>query len=115
MPGTIVDDRFSGVVQSRDEMAQGLTQSYPLYQQLGLASVGYELLDDQHLTDALVLTRVRWTFLDADGDLLTDSNAYYLLRAEDGDLRATVCVQTDDAEKLQALAASRGIDLTPPE
>lgn len=40
--------------------------------------------------------------------------AYYLLRAEDSGLRATVCVQTDDAEKLQALAAARGIDLTPP-
>ena len=113
-PGLIADDRFSGVLESRDKMVQGLQQSYPLYQKLGLDSVGYELVDETHLTDLLVLVRVRWKFFDAEGALLTDSNAYYLLRGEEGGLRATVCVQTDDAEKLQALAASRGIDLTPP-
>lgn len=113
-PGLIADDRFSGVLESRDAMVQGLKQSYPVYQQLGLGSVGYELVDENHLTAGLVLVRVQWRFFDTDGELLTDSNAYYLLRAEETGLRATVCVQTDDAEKLQALAASRGIDLTPP-
>ena len=113
-PGMIADDRFSEVVDSRDKMIQGLTQSYPLYQKLGLDTVGYELVDEQHLTDALVMVRVRWKFLDTEGKLLTDSNAYYVLRAEDTDLRATVCIQTDDAERIQALATSRGIDLTPP-
>lgn len=48
------------------------------------------------------------------GDLLTDSNAYYLLHAEVSEIRATMCVQTDDAEKLQSLIADKGIDLTPP-
>lgn len=113
-PGLIADDRFSGVLESREKMVQGLKQSYPLYQKLGLNSVGYELVDQNHLTDLLVLVRVRWKFFDADGELLTDSTAYYLLRSEEAGLRATVCVQTDDAEKLQALAASRGIELTPP-
>lgn len=112
-PGMIADDRFSGVLESRDKMIDGLKQSYPLYQKLGLASVGFELVDENHLTDGLVLVRVRWKFFDADDELLTDSNAYYLLRADDTDLRATVCVQIDDAEKIQALAAARGVDLTP--
>jgi len=113
-PGLIADDRFSGVLESSDAMVQGLKQSYPLYQQLGLDSVGYELIDENHLTGGLVLVQVQWRFFDAEGELLTDSNAYYLLRAEETGLRATVCVQTDDAEKLQALAASRDIDLVPP-
>ncbi len=114
MPGVIADDDFTGVVESRDAMVQGLEQSYPIYQKLGLDSVGYELLEEKHLTDALVLARVRWEFFDAAGDLLTDSNAHYLIRAEESGLRACVCVPTDDAEKLQTLAAARGIDLTPP-
>lgn len=114
IPGVIVDDRFSGVLESRDQMVQGLEQSYPLYQKLGLASVGYEVLDENHLTNNLVLVQVQWKFFDEKGELLTDSNAYYLLRVEDKELRAAVCIQTDDLEKLQALAASRGIDLTPP-
>jgi hypothetical protein len=116
MPGTIVDDRFSGVVESRDVMAQGLEQSYPLYQQLGLASVDHEVLDQQQLTDLITLVHVRWIFLDASGDELTDSIAYYILRREDGDFRACVCIQTDDVEKLRALAAERGIEFpSPPE
>lgn len=110
-PGTIVDDRFSGVLDSRDAMVSGLEQSYPVYKQLGLASVGYEIVDERPFSDRLVLVAVRWTFLDANGDTLTDSNPSYLLRREDSGLRATVSIQTDDMEKLQALAESRGVDL----
>lgn len=115
IPGMIVDDRLSGVLDSRAAMVQGLEQSYPIYRRLGLHSVGYELVDENHLTGRLVLVRVRWTFFGAGDELLTDSNAHYLLRSDDGDLRATVCIQTDDAEKLQALAAAHGIDLASPD
>ena len=113
-PGMIVDDCFSGVLESRDKMVEGLKQSYPVYQRLGLGSVSYELVDANHLSNGLVLVRVRWRFLDPNGDELTDSNSYYLLRNEDSGLRACVCVETDSAEKLQALADARGIDLTSP-
>ncbi|GAA1535759.1 hypothetical protein [Dermacoccus barathri] len=61
-PGTIVDDRFSGVLDSRDAMVSGLEQSYPVYKQLGLASVGYEIVDERPFSDRLVLVAVRWTF-----------------------------------------------------
>lgn len=111
-PGMIIDDRFAGVVNDRASMAQGLEQSYPLYRDLGLASVRHERLDTQDLTDAVKLVQVRWLFLDKDGNQLTDSTAYYILRWDDDGLHACVCVQTDDAEKLQALAAERGIDLS---
>lgn len=114
-PGMIVDDHVSGVLESRDAMIAGLTQSYPLYRELGLASVGHELLGTNALSDRLVLVRVRWLFHDAQGDLLTDSTSYYLLRDEDeAGLQACVCVETDAAEKLRALAAARGVDLTAP-
>lgn len=113
-PGMIADDRFSGVLDSRDKMVEGLKQSYPIYRRLGLGSVSYELVDENLLSEALVLVRVRWIFLDASGDELTDSNSYYLLRNEEPGLRACVCVETDSAEKLHALAVARGVDLTPP-
>ena len=69
------------------------------------------IVDERRFCDRLVLVAVRWAFLDANGDTLTDSNPSYLLRREDSGLRATVCIQTDDMEKLQALAESRGVDL----
>jgi hypothetical protein len=98
-PGVIVDDRFSGVLDSREAMVKGLEQSYPSFQQLGLSSVKYELLRREQLSDALTLVHVRWLFLDSEGEQLTDSISYYILRRADDDLRACVCVQTDDFEK----------------
>lgn len=106
-PGMIIDGQISGVLAAREAMAEGLRQSYPLYRRLGLASVGYELLDHNALSEVLILVRVRWLFLDADGALLTDANSYYLLRDEEVGLQACVCVETDSAEKLQALMAER--------
>lgn len=112
VPGMIVDDRFAGVVSSREEMVRGLERSYPVYRELGLATVGFELLGLERLTAALTLVRVRWLFHDADGALLTDSTSHYLLRRTDEGLQACVCVQVDDLAKLQALAAARGVDLS---
>jgi hypothetical protein len=110
-PGMIIDEQVSGVLESREHMVEGMEQSYPIYQQLGLASVGYDLLSEQHLSAALLLVNVRWLFLDAAGDELTDTTSYYLLRKEGTQLRACVCIETDAAAKLQALAAERGVDL----
>ncbi|ROZ88080.1 hypothetical protein [Gordonia sp. OPL2] len=110
-PGTIIDDRFAGVVDDRETMAHSLEQSYPLYRALGLASVSHECLGVDHLTEKISLVRVRWIFHDANGSQLTDSNAYYILRRDNDGLHACVCIQIDDAEKLKSLAAERGIDL----
>jgi hypothetical protein len=111
-PGMILDDRFAGVIEDRRTMAQSLEQSYPLYRELGLASVSHECLKIENLTDAIKLVKVRWLFLDTDGNQLTDSNAYYIVRRDDEGLHACVCIQTDDAEKLQSLATERGVDLS---
>lgn len=110
-PGMIADDTYSGVLTEHDDMRQGLEQSYPLYQQLGLDSVGHELHETKQLSEALVLVQVRWLFFGTEGELLTDANSYLLLRNEPEGLRAVVCVETDSAEKLRELAAARGVEL----
>jgi hypothetical protein len=111
-PGTIVDDVRSGALDTREAMSAGLEQSYPLYDRLGLASVGHELVEHRRLSARLVLVRVRWRFLDAAGAQLTDADSWYLLRDDpDEGLLACVCVETDSAAKLQQLAAARGVDL----
>ena len=109
----IIDQDFAGVVNDRETMAQGLEQSYPTYRRLGLASVTHECLDVTDLTEKTTLVHVRWHFFDAKGTQLTDSTAYYILRRDDAGLQACVCIQVDDAEKIQALAAERGVHLTP--
>lgn len=110
-PGLVVDDNASIVAASREEMAVGVQASYPLYKQLGLASVDHELLDVTRVTERLAFAHVRFVFRDADGSRLTDTTSHYLLRDEDGELRATMCIETDAAENLRALAAERGVKL----
>lgn len=111
-PGMIADDHVSSVLESRDAMIIGLKQSYPLYRELGLASVEHELVDTNPLADRLALVRVRWLFHDTEGERLTETTSYYLLRDEDDGLRACLGVETDAAENLRVLAAKRGVDLT---
>lgn len=110
-PGMILDDRSAGVLESRDAMIRGLEQAYPLYRQLGLASVEHELLREEPLSETITLVHVRWRFLGVDGAELTDSHSYYVVRRTDAGLRACVCIETDAAEKLRALAAEHGITL----
>ncbi len=104
MPAVIVDDRFAGVITSRQQMSENLRRSYPLYRELGLARVGCDLRDVRWLTDVLVMVEVRWLFYDAHEELLTDSTSHYLLRRTAAGFQACVCVQVDDVEKLDALA-----------
>ncbi len=111
-PGLILDDRSAGAADSRDAMVTGLEQGYPLYRKLGLASVGHEYLGCEQVTDSVIIVRVRWLFYDADGGQLTDGTNIYVLRRDDDGLHAYVCIATDEAEKIQALAAARGVDLT---
>ncbi|MFF1399025.1 hypothetical protein ACFVZD_35115 [Streptomyces sp. NPDC058287] len=112
-PGMILNDQQgAGVLESREAMANGLEQSYALYRKLGLASVGYERLGYEQLSDTIFLVRVRWLFYDSDGNQMTDSLGSYILRRGEEGLRAFVCVPADDAEKLQALATRKGVDLS---
>lgn len=55
---------------------------------------------------------MRWRFYDALGSQLTDSTAFYIVRRDHGGLQTCVCVQVDDAEKINALATERGVDLS---
>jgi hypothetical protein len=112
-PGMIIDQNFAGVLNDRETIAQGLEQSYPTYRRLGLAAVTHECLDVTDLTEKITLVHVRWHFFDSEGTELTDSTAYYILRRDDAGLQACVCIQVDDAEKILALAAERGVHLTP--
>ena len=111
VPGTIISDAFVGALDSREAMAAGLEQSYPIYQRLGLHHVEHQTLDRVDLTDRLLRVHVRWLFYDAAGELLTDGHYEYLLRRDDDGLRTYVAVAIDEQQKLTELAQRKGIDL----
>jgi hypothetical protein len=111
VPGTLISDTFAGSLDSREAMAAGLEQSYPLYQRLGLHHVEHQTLHRVDLTDRLLLVHVRCLFYDSAGELLTDGHYEYLLRQDDDVLRTYVAVAIDEQEKLSQLAQRRGVDL----
>ncbi|MCC6705117.1 MAG: hypothetical protein IT334_09575 [Thermomicrobiales bacterium] len=112
LPGRIVSDTAAIALDARDQMVTGLRSSYPLYQALGLGSVGHTVLERADLTERIVRLRVRWHFYDVDGVHMTDSDYEYVLRVDEDGLHAYCSVGIDDLVKITELAERRGVDLS---
>ncbi|MGO4857314.1 hypothetical protein [Arthrobacter sp. 2MCAF14] len=109
-PATMITDRFVGTLRSREEMAQGLAQAYPLYKSFGLTRIEHTIIERIDVTKRIIRVRVRWHFF-ADDELLTDSDYEYTLRKDDDGIHAYVAVAIDEEEKLRELADRKGIQL----
>ena len=111
LPGMIVTDDFAGALESRADMAAGLASSYPLYRMLGLESALPEIRAVSALTDRITTVRVRWSYLDADDEVIVTTDYEYLLRDDAEGLRVYLAVGIDESEALQRAARTRGVDL----
>lgn len=111
LPGMVVTDDFAGALESRADMAAGLSSSYPLYRRLGLESALPEIRAVSALTDRISTVRVRWSYLDADDELIVTADYEYLVRDDADGLHVYLAVGIDEAEALQRAAAARGIEL----
>ncbi|GAA4283434.1 hypothetical protein GCM10022261_09650 [Brevibacterium daeguense] len=112
VPGTMVTDDFVGTLHSREQLAQALEQSYPLYRALGLSRVTHTLLERVDVTPRIIRLRVRWHFFGEPDEHLADSDYEYLLRRDEDGLHAYVAVGIDETEQLLDLAARKGVDVT---
>ncbi|MBM7505412.1 hypothetical protein ACFPER_18145 [Agromyces aurantiacus] len=111
-PRAMLSDAFAGSLGSDDEIAGALEQSYPLYRQLGLAGVEFDVLEEVPITEHITRARIRWHFLDADGERMSRSDyEYYVQRGEDGGLSVRFALGIDDAEQLAALMHRKGLDV----
>jgi hypothetical protein len=113
LPGMIVTDDFAGALESRADMAAGLASSYPLYRRLGLESAVPEIRAVSALTDRIATVRVRWSYLDANDEVIVKTDYEYLVRDDADGLHVYLAVGIDEAEALQRAAAARGIGLGP--
>ena len=111
LPGMIITDDFAGALESRADMAAGLATSYPLYRRLGLESAIPELRAVSALTDRISTVRVRWSYLDANDEVIVTTDYEYLVRDDADGLRVYLAVGIDEAEALQRAARMRGVDL----
>ena len=111
-PRAMLSDAFAGALGTDDEVAAALEQSYPLYRRLGLAGVEFDVLEEVPITDRITRARVRWHFLDADGERMSRSDyEYYVQRGDDGGLTVRFALGIDDAEQLAALMHRKGLDV----
>ncbi|HKH08425.1 MAG TPA: hypothetical protein VKA62_05685 [Agromyces sp.] len=113
LPGMVVTDDFAGALESRADMAAGLSSSYPLYRRLGLESAVPEIRAVSALTDVISLVRVRWSYLDASDELIVTTDYEYLVRDDADGVHIYLAVGIDEAEALQRAAAARGVELGP--
>lgn len=112
LPGMLIEaGGVAKALNSRDEVLAGLSPAYPIYERVGLARVEHTVIERADLTDALLRVRVRWHFLTADDEHLTDVDFEYTLRHDDVGLRIYVAIAIDVAEKMAELAFAKGIDL----
>jgi hypothetical protein len=111
LPGMIVTDDFAGALESRADMSAGLAASYPMYRMLGLESAVPEVRLVNALTDRIATVRVRWSYLDADDDLIVTTDYEYLLRDDADGLHVYLAVGIDEMQALQRAARDRGVDL----
>jgi hypothetical protein len=113
LPGMVVTDDFAGALESRADMAAGLSSSYPLYRRLGLESAVPEIRAVSALTELISTVRVRWSYLDASDEVIVKTDYEYLVRDDADGLHVYLAVGIDEAEALQRAAAARGIELGP--
>lgn len=111
LPGMIVTDDFAGALESRADMSAGLASSYPLYRRLGLESAVPEIRAVSALTDRISTVRVRWSYLDANDEVIVTTDYVYLVRDDADGLHVYLAVGIDEAEALQRAAQARGVDL----
>jgi hypothetical protein len=111
LPGMIMTDEFAGALESRADMAAGLASSYPVYRRLGLASAMPELLAVGALTDTISTVRVRWSYLDANDEVIVTTDFEYLVRDDADGLHVYLAVGIDEAEAMHRAARARGVDL----
>jgi hypothetical protein len=111
LPGMIITDDFAGALESRADMSAGLATSYPLYRRLGLESAVPELRAVSALTDRISTVRVRWSYLDANDEVIVTTDYEYLVRDDADGLHVYLAVGIDEADALQRAARIRGVDL----
>lgn len=86
-PGLLLSDELAGALDSREDMAAGFRQGFPLYDKFDLAEDRHTVLERVDVTDAIVRIRLRWHFYDSKGEHLTDGDYEYVLRLDsDGPL-----------------------------
>jgi len=109
LPGMLFADDFAKAFQSREDVAAGEAPAFPIYERIGLSRIQHTVLERMDVTDKIVRVRVRWHFLAASDEHLTDVDFDYTLRLDDGGLRVYVATPINVFQQISDLAERRGI------
>jgi hypothetical protein len=91
VPAFVIDKERALSVQSLTDVEQFFAGSKAMYNARGITSTRAEIQDLDVIDDDLVMVRVRWPYLDENGDEHgAESSTYTLKRGEDGQLKMRV-------------------------
>jgi hypothetical protein len=105
-PAMVITDDFVGTVPGPEELRAALEQANEFYARFGVARVRHHVETVDEVTDKLTRVRLRWEFLDADGEFVVDSSYEYTLRETADGPRFHIALSIDEAQKLAALQGS---------
>ncbi|HEY8947037.1 MAG TPA: hypothetical protein VIM73_22490 [Polyangiaceae bacterium] len=90
-PAFVIGDTGTHPVGSRDEVVQFFSGAREQYNSLGIIETRAEIVDLEWISDNLLVVRVRWPHLDAQGrERGEESSSYTMMRDANGALKIRV-------------------------
>lgn len=92
-PAFVLGEQMTRTVDTRDEVAEFFGGAKSEYNELGIVDTKAQIIRLDEITDHIVMVRVRWPYLDAQGmERGAETSTYTLTRAGDGDWKFRVTV-----------------------
>jgi hypothetical protein len=92
-PAFVLGEQMTRVVNSRDEVMEFFGGARTEYNEMGIVDTKPQIIRLDEITDHIVMVRVRWPYLDAQGmERGAETSTYTLTRAGDGDWQIRVAV-----------------------
>lgn len=92
-PAFVLGDGMARVVNTREEVAQFFGGAREQYNQMGVVDTKAHIVRLDEISDQIVMVRVRWPYLDAQGmERGAETSTYTLARENGGDWKLRITV-----------------------
>jgi hypothetical protein len=98
VPAFVIGAMEARVVQSEGEVEQFFAGAKDMYNARGIVDTRAEILDLDWISDDLVIAKVRWPYLDQQGEVVGEEvSSYTLLRGENGSFKLRVATMRGES------------------
>lgn len=91
-PTMTMSSGFAGSIAAKRELEQTLQQAFSYYRSFGFASARYTLKQVNLISPAILSVRLTWSYYNANGEKLVESDYEYVLKKDDGKYKIYVAI-----------------------